>query len=133
MGFLFIWKAGEPNRKRTPPVAEERPKGASANGRGLRAANGCGGTPLASTSGKLPHPISQLAFAGCDIFVPASKDPYRKTVLNKTPENKGFSGAFFFRYTQKYTVHFLIAFENTSSTAFATNFNLPFTSDPWMS
>ena len=133
MGFLFIWKAGEPNRKRAPPVAEERPKGASANGRGLRAANGCGGTPLASTSGKLPHPISQLAFAGCDIFVPASKDPYRKTVLNKTPENKGFSGAFFFRYTQKYIVHFLIAFENTSSTAFATNFNSPFTSDPWMS
>ena len=92
-----------------------------------------GSTPLASTSGKLPHPISQLAFAGCDIFVPASKDPYRKTVLNKTPENKGFSGAFFFRYTQKYIVHFLIAFENTSSTAFATNFNSPFTSDPWMS
>ena len=35
-------------------------------------------------SGQCPQPISQLAFAGCDIFVPAIKDSFRKTLPRRS-------------------------------------------------
>ena len=39
-----------------------------------------GSNPLSGSSGKLPRSISQFTLVGCDIFVPDSKEPNRKTL-----------------------------------------------------